>query len=204
LLHGEQTWCQYFEKQYMSLDAQNGFLPAVWCCGFQSTFRGGCGPSQQVPEESHVESTQISRSCNHWSEHVGISIGLISSKFPLCPYHPCLYIYIYMVSPPPRPTLGIFVYIYISVCVCTCTIYLFVYLFVCLSVCLSIYRSIYLPIDISTDRSISPSIYLSIHPFYLFSHDIPLNLHDVSVKSPLYFQHITVFICFFTVTIILL
>ncbi|CAL1126897.1 unnamed protein product [Cladocopium goreaui] len=29
LLHGEQTWCQYFEKQYMSLDAQNGFLPAV-------------------------------------------------------------------------------------------------------------------------------------------------------------------------------
>ena len=111
-------------------------------------------------------------------------------------------IYIYMVSPPPRPTLGIFVYIYL--CVCTCTIYLFVYLFVCLSVCLSIYRSIYLPIDISTDRSISPSIYLSIHPFYLFSHDIPLNLHDVSVKSPLYFQHITVFICFFTVTIILL
>ena len=185
MLHGEQTWCQYFEKQYMSLDAQNGFLPAVWCCGFQSTF---------------------SRSCNHWSEHVGISIGLISSKFPLCPYHPCLYIYvyIYMFSPPPRPTLSIFVCIYICMCVCTCTINLFVYLFVCLSVCLSIYRSIYLPIDISTDRSISPSIYLSIHPFYLFSHDIPLNLHDGSVKSPLYFQHITVFICFFTVTILLL
>ena len=115
-----------------------------------------------------------------------------------------IYMYIYMFSPPPRPTLSIFVCIYICMCVCTCTINLFVYLFVCLSVCLSIYRSIYLPIDISTDRSISPSIYLSIHPFYLFSHDIPLNLHDGSVKSPLYFQHITVFICFFTVTILLL
>jgi hypothetical protein len=49
-VHDEDAWCQYFSRQYLSLQNTGG-LRAVWWCGLQSTFRHGCGPSQQVPEE---------------------------------------------------------------------------------------------------------------------------------------------------------
>ena len=47
--HREDRWVDYFQRMY--LDTRGESIKAVWWCGFASTFRPGCPPSQQLPEQ---------------------------------------------------------------------------------------------------------------------------------------------------------